>query len=98
MTPPDLPRDAPGLDAAHPFKEGVPPASGHEPSASLLNRFDRFLGEFCGAHKPLICKERLDDDSRSITVRNRARLWLNFFEKPPFFESPDNQFARNKSI
>ncbi len=46
MAPPDLARDAPGLDVAHPVEIGVLPVLGHEARcAPLFHRLDRRLGQ-----------------------------------------------------
>ena len=68
MPPPELPRDAPRLDVAHPFEIGLVPVLGHKHRVTFFNGCNRGLGERGGIHIPLLGEPRLDNHFRTVTV------------------------------
>ena len=61
VPPPELARDAPGLDVAHPLKIRLLPVLRHEDRVAVLHRLDCRLGERLRIGKPLVGEHRLDD-------------------------------------
>ncbi len=66
MPPPELPRDAPGLDIVEPVEIGLGPVGGDEIGAPIGHRRARGLGQLLGIHEPLVGQHRLDHDIRAI--------------------------------
>ena len=62
MAPPELARDAPGLDVAHPLEVGLLPVLRHEPRLAVLDRGDRLLRQLGGVRRTT---------GRSATARRR---------------------------
>ena len=81
MAPPELARDAPGLDVAHPLEIGVLPPRGHEADAAGLHRFDRGLGEGLGIDVPLVGQPRLDDRARAVAVGHGVDVRLHLLDQ-----------------
>ncbi len=67
VAPPELARDAPGLDIAHPFIIGLLPVLRHENRIALFSGGDRGLGHLGGIHIPLLCEHWLDDHIGTVT-------------------------------
>ena len=65
VAPPELARDAPGLDVPHPLEVGLLPVLRDEDGVALLHRLDRRLGQGLGVHVPLVGQVGLDDRRRS---------------------------------
>src|SRR5690606_26429482 len=94
MPPPELARDAPGLDVAHPFIIGVGPFLGHEFRLARLHRTNGRLSQRRGISEPLVREQRLDNNARAIAVRDRMRMRLDFFEKAERLYLGDDFFPR----
>src|SRR5260221_14059336 len=74
MAPPELARDAPVLNIAHPRKVGVLPELRMESGVAVLDRFDRTAGQrfsiragLVDGDEPLIGEHRLDHGIASGT-------------------------------
>ena len=80
MAPPELPRDAPGLDILHPVEIGLFPALRYDLDIAVANRLDRRLGEGFGIDIPLIGQPWLDDHAAAVAEwrRNGARFGVMF--------------------
>ena len=83
MPPPQLARDAPGLDVLHPVEEGFLPAFRDDLDIAGLHRFNRFLRELFCVHIPLIGQPRFDHHTAAVPERRcdlaRLRIVLDFF-------------------
>ena len=60
MAPPQLPRDAPVADIAHPVKVGLLPHRRDHLGGAIFDGFDGGLGQGLGVHPPLGQQEGLD--------------------------------------
>ena len=74
VAPPELARDAPVLDVAHPFEIGLVPVGRHELDTPVLDRLDRRFGKRLGVHEPLVGEHRLDHVARAVAVGLHDRL------------------------
>ena len=70
MAPPELARDAPGLDVPHPLEVGLFPVARLEDGAAVLHRLDGRPGQGLGVHVPLVGEIGLDHDPGAIAVRH----------------------------
>src|SRR5205823_9097336 len=77
MAPPQLPRDTPGLDVAHPLEERVLPLPRHELSAAALDRLDRGFRQLAGVAVPLVGQPGLDHDTGAVVMRHRQNVVLD---------------------
>ena len=93
VTPPELSRDAPGLDVAHPLEIGVLPLPGHEPGLAALDRRDRRAGQGGRVGEPLVGKPGLDGDARAIAVRHHVELLLDLLQQAPLVHFGDDLLA-----
>ncbi len=81
MSPPDLARNAPGLNVAHPFVIGVLPLLRNELGLALLHRGNRRAGQTLCIHEPLVHKPGLDDDARAVAIRHGHVVVFDLFQK-----------------
>ena len=86
MAPPDLARDAPGLDIVHPIEERRLPLRRHEHGLALAHRGDRRLRQRLGVDVPLIGEKRLEHRAGAVAVRHHMRRRLDLVEKPGGFQ------------
>src|SRR5262249_52559899 len=98
MAPPELARDAPGLDVAHPFEEGVLPVLGDKHGAAGLDRADRLLRQRLGVAIPLVGEPRLDDDARAVAVRHHVSVRLGLLDEPERLEIGEDALSRLEAI
>ena len=94
VPPPDLARDAPGLDVAHPLEVGLLPRLGHEPDVALLHRLDGRLGQGPGVDEPLVHQPRFYDHARAVAVGQGHQVLLDPFDKAEGFHLGDHLFPR----
>ena len=94
MAPPDLPRNAPGLDVLHPVEEGRFPLLRHEHGLALAHRRDRRLRQRLGVDVPLIGEERLEHRAGAVAVRHDVLRRLDLVDQPRRFQPLDNLLAR----
>src|SRR5690606_955762 len=66
MAPPELARDAPGLDVLHPVEIGLFPMLRHELGPPGPHRLDRRPGQDLGVDIPLVGEERLDRNTAPV--------------------------------
>src|SRR5205807_4135016 len=76
VPPPQLPRDAPVVDVAHPAEELRLPLLRHEPDAPRLHRVDDGFRERLRLDEPLLAEERLDDALAPLAAPERHVVWL----------------------
>ena len=81
MAPPELARNAPGLDVFQPGEIGVLVLLGHELGAAFAHGGERGLGQHIGLDPPLVGQEGLDDDELGLLVmRHHDLLVLDVIE------------------
>ena len=98
MAPPQLARDAPGLDVLHPMEVGVLPVLGHEHGAAALHGVDGGLRQGLGVDIPLVGEERLDDHVRAVAVRHGVDVRLDLFDQTLLFEPRNDGLARGEAV
>src|SRR5262249_16052558 len=74
VTPPELARNAPGLDIFHPVEIGLLPVLRNELGFSLAHSGDGGFRQFLAINLPLVGQEGLDHDVRAVAMRNDVRL------------------------
>ena len=94
MAPPELARDAPGLDVAHPLEVGRGPLLRHEDGLALLHRGDGGLGELGRVDVPLIRQPGLDDHIRPVAMGHRQVMRLDLLDQPRRLEILHHLLAR----
>ncbi len=98
MAPPQLPRNAPIADVAHPVKEGLRPGLGDELGLALLHRLDCRLRERLHLHEPLGRQHRLDHRFATLAVADRVHVRLGSALEPQFGQPRFDRFARLETI
>ena len=98
MAPPELARDAPGLDVAHPFEIGVLPQPRHEARAPVLDRRDRGLGQGLGVAIPLVGEIGLERRARAIAVRDAVAVLLDPLQQAQGLERGHDLAARLEPV
>ena len=98
MAPPQLARDAPGLDILHPVEIGLLPVLGDEFGLAVAHGGNRRFRQFLGVHVPLVGEIRLDHDIGAVAVRDDVRVRLDFLNQPHFLQTRDDRLARSEAI
>ncbi len=73
VAPPELARNAPGLDVLHPLEIGLLPVLRNEAWSALAHRRDRRFRERLGVDIPLVGEARLDRHAAAVAMRHRMR-------------------------
>ena len=76
MAPPELAREDPGAQVAHPLEVHARPPLRHEPHLAALDHLDRGLRELVHPHEPLQAYERLDPLPGAMRERDRVAVGL----------------------
>ena len=74
MPPPELARDAPGLDVLEPVVIGLLPALGQDADGAALHGVKRRAHDAGGVDEPLVGQHRLDHPLRPVAMRLHDRL------------------------
>ena len=82
VAPPQLARDAPVADVAHPVGVGVLPALGIEADLALLPRREPLLGQGFHFHEPLVGEVRFDHRVAAVAVADLVGVRLLPDEQP----------------
>ena len=98
MAPPELARDAPGLDVAHPLEIGVLPLWRHEAGAPVLDRADRLFGQRLGVGVPLVAQHRLDRGLRALAVGHAVPDFFDFLDQARGLEVREHALARDEPV
>ena len=98
MTPPDLARDAPVLDVAHPFEIGVFPVVGHKADAAVFHRLDCRFRQRLDLDVPLIGEKRFDNGAGAVAARHHQFVVLDFFQQAGGVEVGDDLLARLETV
>src|SRR5699024_2052158 len=98
VPPPQLARNAPILDVAHPFVIGLGPVFRHEADASGFDGLDRRLGQRFRAYEPLLGQHGLDDDVGAVAVGLHHGLVFDRNHQPFGVDVGDDPVARLVAI
>ena len=98
VTPPELARDAPRLDIAHPLEISLRPALRDDLHRAVFDGLDRRLRHLFGVDVPLVRKHRLDDDTRAIAERLLDLLVFDALQQTKRFDVGDHLLARFKAV
>jgi len=93
MAPPQLARDAPVLDVAHPFEVGLRPVLRHEANTTILDGRNRRRGERLDAHEPLIGQIGFDHGLRTIAARDHQLVLVDAGDEACRVEFGDDALA-----
>ncbi len=93
VTPPQLARDAPGLDILEPVEPGLLPGLGDDLDLARSRRLDRRLGQRRGVDIPLVGQPRLDHHARAVAERRRDDAVLDLVQRAFGFEQFDHALA-----
>ena len=95
MAPPELARDAPVLDIAHPLVVGVDPLLGYELDRTAVYRVNRFLcdgftgrvfvADFIHRYKPLVSEHGLYHLASAGADGQHELVGLDFEQQAVFF-------------
>ena len=97
MAPPELARDAPGLDVFHPVEIGRFPILRDELGLAVAHGGNRRLRQFLRVDVPLVGEKRLDDDIRAVAVRHDVRVRLDFLDQALFLQPRDDLSCARRS-
>ena len=98
MAPPQLPRDAPGLDILEPLEMGLFPILRDEPRSAVAHGRERWRGQRLRIDIPLISEPRLDDNSGTISVRHHMNMCFNLVYEPPRLHHFNDALARLETV
>ncbi len=98
MSPPELARDAPGLDVLHPVEIGLLPVLGHEHGAARAHGVDGAHRERLGVHVPLVGEERLEHGGRAVAVRHRVGVRLGLREQARRLQAAHDVLAHDETV
>src|SRR5690554_6236636 len=98
VAPPQLTRNAPVLQIAHPRKIHVLVVFGHELDVAILHGFDGRFGQALYCDKPLIGEQRLDNVAGAVAVGQGVVDRLDLFQQPGSLHVGDHAFARFETV
>ncbi len=98
MSPPQLPRDAPVVNVAHPLEVRLGVHLGHELDLALLDGFDGAVGQRLNLHEPLRRQARLGDGLAAIALAQRHHVILRAHQEAASLEVFQNLRARLEAI
>ena len=90
VPPPDLPADAPILDAVQPVEIGLFPVFRDELDLTGLDRGDGGTGQRSSFHIPLIGQQRLDHGMAAVAARHHQLVRPGLFQQSLFFQIADD--------
>lgn len=98
VTPPELARDAPGLDVLQSVEIGVLPAARYEPGSSFAHRFQPGLSQGLVIDEPLFRQPGLHRHAAAVTMRDHVLVRLNFVEQACLFDDAHDDLASLETI
>ncbi len=98
MPPPQLARDAPGLDVVHPVEIGLFPRLRHDLDRAGLHRLNRGLCERFGIDIPLVGQPRFDHLPRTVTIGRLDDAIFDLVEQADCVDSFDHLLARIEPV
>src|ERR1700756_5279540 len=81
VAPPQLARDAPVMDVAHPLEIGATVVLRDELDLPLLDHFNRPVGQRLDLYEPLRREPRLDDAATALALRQGDDIILGAHEE-----------------
>ncbi len=82
MAPPELARDAPVMDVAHPLEISFGVLRGRELDVALLDSGDGLVGQRLNLHKPLCRQARLYNGFAAVALAHRIGVLADGSEQP----------------
>ena len=98
MTPPELARDAPGLDVLHPLEIGLFPVLRHELGRTRAHGRDRRLRHGLGVDIPLVGQIGLKDHAGTVAMRHHMRIRLDLFQEAEILQPGHELLARSEAF
>src|SRR5262249_29009863 len=98
VPPPELPRNAPGLDLSHPIEKRVLPLARHKACSPLFDRRQGRRGEHARVAIPLVGEPGFDYHTRAVVMRYCKRVIFDLFEKAGSCEVCDYLFSCFKPV
>ena len=98
MAPPELARDAPVANVAHPFEINAFPILRRDLNFSRLHGFDGRLGQWLHLHEPLRGSARLDNRAAAVASADRVGVLDDFFEQAGGLQIGDGLIAGLEAI
>ena len=98
VTPPQLTRDTPVLNIAHPGEVHVFVLLRYELNVAVLNRFNCRFRQDIGTHVPLVGQHWFDDHAATVAVRNGQVMWFNFFQQAECVNRSNDRFTCSKTL
>ncbi len=98
MSPPQLARDAPVVNVAHPLEVGLGVILRHELDVAVLDHFDGAVGQRLNLHEPLRRKPRLDDGLAAIAFSQRDNVVLRADQKAASFKIFEHLLPRFEAV
>ncbi len=99
VAPPELARDAPGLDVPQPLEVGLLPVARRDDRAALLHRLQRRLGQGGGVHVPLVGQVGLYDDQLGLLVVGQHQaVVLDSVEQAQGLQVGDHALAGHEAV
>ena len=98
MAPPQLPRNAPGLDVLHPLEVGLFPVLRHEHGRARSHRRDRRLRHGLGVDVPLVGQIGFDHHAGAIAVRHHVRVRLDPLQETEILQPRHDLLARSEAV
>ena len=98
MAPPELARDAPGLDVFHPLEIGLFPVLRHECRRARTHGGHGRLRHGVGVDVPLVGQVGLDHGAGAIAMRHHVRVRLDLLQEAELFQPRHDLLARGEAI
>ena len=98
VAPPELARNAPGLDVLHPVEIGLLPGRRDDRRAPLAHRGDGGLGQRLGVDVPLVGQIGLDRRAAAVAVRDHVHVVLDLVDQPLGLHHLDDALAGGEAV
>ena len=93
VTPPELPRDTPVLEAIHPSEVSIRPTCGMKRDLTVAHDLGRAFLEPVHRHEPLLREPRLERRVAAVTVHDGVIEFLDPLEEAVLLEPGDDSLA-----
>src|ERR1022692_2825051 len=98
MSPPQLPRDAPVVNVAHPLEIGLGVILRHELDVAVLDYLDGAVGQRLNLDEPLRRKPWFDDGLAAVTLSQRDNIVLRTDQKAASLEIFQHLLSRLEAV
>ena len=98
MSPPQLARDAPVVNVAHPLEVGFGVVLGNELDVAVLDHFDRAIRQRLNLHEPLRRQARLDDGLAAAAFAQRHNVILRADQEAAALQILQNFLPRLEAV